>query len=110
MNDIPNDLVIITTTSDDRAEVEKIATVLVQEKLAACCQISEAIQSIYMWQGKVTNAKEFSCAIKTREQHVETIKSKIRQMHKYDVPQIVAVKAIDVCCEYLSWVHTETEG
>ncbi len=108
MSETAGNLVIITTTSDDRDELENIATALVEERLAACCQISQPIQSIYVWQGSVASEQEFSCAIKTTQEHVEAIKSKIREMHKYDLPQIIVVNAADVCDHYLNWVRTET--
>ena len=108
MNEDPNNLVIVTTTSDDREQLEQIASALVEQRLAACCQIHGPISSIYMWQGSVANTQEFGCTIKTTAGHIAAVKSKIHQMHKYDVPQIVVVKAIDVSTPYLRWVQSET--
>ena len=101
-------LIIITTTSDDRAELEKIAASLVESKLAACCQISGPITSVYSWQGKTETASEWTCAIKTQKQLFSDVKSKIIELHHYDLPQVIAVEVAGSSASYREWVFAMT--
>ena len=83
---------LVTTTSDDRAELEKIAADLVERKLAACCQISGPISSWYTWNGQLESTQEWVCSIKTLESLFTEVEKTIAQIHHYDQPQIVAVE------------------
>jgi periplasmic divalent cation tolerance protein len=106
MAQMPNGLMLVVTTSDDRAVLEKIAGRLVELRLAACCQISSPITSVYRWEGSVEQSEEFECRIKTTEAHFEALVTAIESLHNYDVPQIVGVP-IEACSEsYRAWLLT----
>jgi len=77
----------------------------VEEKLAACVQITGPIESTYRWKGNVENASEFLCLIKTREDFFLKVESAIKNMHPYEVPEIIAVPIIKGSKEYLQWLE-----
>lgn len=100
-----DDMILITTTSDNREELEKIAALLIEQKLAACCQISGPIASWYTWNDKLESTNEWVCSIKTLKRQFTDVKIAIARLHHYDEPQIVAV---DICCAsdgYKNWVR-----
>ena len=98
------DLILITTTSDDRAELERIASRLVELKLAACCQIGGPITSVYTWEGKTDSSQEYVCSIKTRKRLFEDVANEIKALHHYEIPQIVSVEISNASDSYRDWV------
>jgi periplasmic divalent cation tolerance protein len=100
-----DNLILITTTSNDREELEKIAAHLVERKLGACCQISGPISSWYRWNGKLESTQEWVCSIKTLKSRFPEAEIAISTLHHFDEPQIVA---IDICAAsegYENWVR-----
>ena len=98
--------VITTTVSADDAR--RIAGALVERRLAACVQIVGPIESIYRWEGKIESAAEFQCWIKTREELYARVEQAIRELHTYDVPEILAVPVMQGSAAYLDWLARET--
>ncbi len=94
----------ITTTTETKEEAEKIAQYLVEQKLAACVQITGPIASTYRWKGKVETASEWLCLIKTREDFYSKVEAAIKKLHSYETPEIIAVPIIKGSSEYLSWL------
>jgi len=92
------------TTTETKEEAEKIAQYLVEQKLAACVQITGPITSIYRWKGKVEKAQEWLCLIKTREELYDKVETAIKKLHSYETPEIFAVPIIKGSSEYLSWL------
>ncbi len=101
-------IIQIITTIDDRGKAEEIGRYLVGEKLAACCQISGPIRSIYRWKGKVEETEEWYCAMKTKESLYHPAEEAIRKLHPYEVPEIIAVPIRDAFDDYTVWVEQET--
>lgn len=98
----------VVTTIDSREAAEQMARLLVDKRLAACVQIDGPITSIYHWQGQVEEAKEWRLTAKSRAALFEEIVAAIREMHSYDVPEIVATQ-IDFLDEaYRQWLEEET--
>ena len=97
----------ISTTTETKEQAQKIAQYLVEEKLAACVQISGPITSIYRWKGKVEKANEWLCLIKTREKLFAKVESTIKKMHPYETPEIIAVPIVKGSKEYLNWLDDE---
>ena len=104
----------ITTTTETKEQAEKIAQYLVESKLAACVQITGPITSIYRWKGKVENAQEWLCLIKTRDDLFKKVEAAIKKLHPYETPEIIAVPIVKGSKEYLKWIEDEpgntTEG
>jgi periplasmic divalent cation tolerance protein len=94
----------VMTTTETKEEAEKIAQYLVEQKLAACVQITGPIASTYRWKGKVENAQEWLCLIKTREELYDKVETAIKKLHSYETPEIFAVPIIKGSSEYLSWL------
>ncbi|PKN37869.1 MAG: cytochrome C biogenesis protein CcdA [Deltaproteobacteria bacterium HGW-Deltaproteobacteria-2] len=97
----------ISTTTETKEQAQKIARYLVEQKLAACVQISGPIESIYHWKGKMETSREWLLLIKTREDLFKKIKSSIKKLHSYETPEIIAVPIIKGSKEYLNWLDDE---
>jgi periplasmic divalent cation tolerance protein len=95
----------VLTTTKTKEEAEKIAQYLVEQKLAACVQITGPIASTYRWKGKVETANEWLCLIKTLEDLYDKVETAIKKLHSYETPEIIAVPIIKGNSEYLSWLN-----
>jgi len=95
-------------TFDNKETAEKIGRGLVERKLAACAQISGPIKSIYWWKGKIEEAEEWVCTLKSRKDLYKTIEKEIRALHPYELPQIIATDIDGALPEYIQWVIDET--
>ncbi len=99
----------ISTTTETKKQAQKIAKYLVEQKLAACVQITGPIESTYRWKGKVETAGEYLCLIKTRTTLFKKVEAAIKKMHPYETPEIIAVPIVKGSREYLNWLNDETE-
>lgn len=95
---------IVLTTCPDTAAAERIARVLVEEKLAACVNMLPPMRSIYRWKGRVEDATEQLLVIKTAQQFA-AVRDRIRSLHPYELPEIIAVPIADGFPEYLAWLR-----
>ena len=75
-----------------------------EERLAACAQVAGPIRSTYRWQGRVETAEEWHCHLKTSADRAPDLIARIRGLHPYDVPEIIAVPIVGGDPEYLRWV------
>jgi periplasmic divalent cation tolerance protein len=103
-----NDFVQVVTTTDREEDARRIAGVLVEKRLAACVQIVGPISSVYRWQGKVESAREWQCQIKTRQALLDDLSESIREVHPYEVPEIIAVPIVAGSRDYLTWLEEQT--
>ncbi|CAN7267753.1 divalent-cation tolerance protein CutA [Phenylobacterium sp. LjRoot219] len=101
--------VTVLTTTATAAEAEAIADALLAEELAACVQITE-VRSRYVWNGAVQREAEQLLLIKTRAALFEVVRAKIRTMHSYDTPEIVALPITAGDGDYLSWLRSVTRS
>jgi len=99
---------LVITTCASREEADQLATQIVENRLAACVQISE-INSYYIWEGEVVQEAEFRLAIKTRRERYEKLEAWIREQHSYDVPEIILVPVETGSVDYLDWIEAVTE-
>jgi len=102
------EFIVVLVTASSSKEGEKIATALVNEKLAACCNIVKDITSIYFWNEKLCKDKEVLILLKTRKEKFEKLRKRIKELHSYDVPEIIALPITLGSEEYLSWVKKST--
>ena len=91
-------------------ESERIAQAAVDLRLAACVQILPQMRSVYRWQGKVESAAEHLLLFKTTSANFELLRSKIEELHSYDVPEILAIPAAAGSDKYLAWLSGEVNG
>jgi periplasmic divalent cation tolerance protein len=85
-------------------EAEKIARVLVEEKIAACANIIGPVRSIYRWRDKVEDAREYLIMIKTRTSLYSRVERRIRELHSYEVPEVIALAIAKGSPPYLEWI------
>jgi periplasmic divalent cation tolerance protein len=97
--------IVILTNCASRKEAQKIAHVLVEKRLAACVNaVASPVESIYRWKGKLETAKEFPLIIKTSRAKFAAVERAIREIHSYDVPEIIALPIVEGSRAYLSWL------
>ena len=101
--------VTVLTTTADEAQAEAIAEALLADGLAACVQLT-AICSRYVWNGQVQREPEQLLLIKTRADLFEPVRAKIRTLHSYDTPEIVALPVSAGDVDYLSWIASVTRA
>ena len=92
----------------NEAESNRIAQALVEEKLAACVNIVGPVRSIYQWRGAVENASEYMLMIKAPMRHFPKLERRVRELHSYEVPEIIAVTLAAGSKPYLAWLAEST--
>ncbi|MFH0762951.1 MAG: divalent-cation tolerance protein CutA [Candidatus Omnitrophota bacterium] len=97
--------VVIFITAASKEEADKIATKLVEEKLAACVNIVSNIESVFRWRGKVDRAKELLLLVKSTEENTAEIITTVKSLHSYDVPEIIALPITTGLEPYLNWIN-----
>jgi len=102
----PCRVVLITAPSHKIAEM--IAKALVEERLAACVNILSSIRSVYRWEGKVCDDREELLIAKTRAGCLDRLGGRVRELHPYEVPEVIALPVEWGSSDYLSWVAGET--
>jgi len=100
--------VVIFVTFSSSAEAVKIGRTLVQERLAACVNIVSGVRSIYRWQGKICDEREALMVLKSRSGKLQRIIRRVRSLHSYSVPEIIALPILGGSKEYLSWIRKAT--
>ena len=98
------DFIQVSTTTETKQAAQEIAAALVQQRLAACVQVSGPVESVYRWQGKVQQSQEWLCTAKTRASLLPRVEAAIRGLHNYECPEIVAVPIADGSAAYLAWL------
>lgn len=96
----------IQTTTDNSKLAKEIAKELIALKLVACVQIIPSITSIYIWENKLEESEEFLLFMKTKSSNFEQIAEKIKQMHTYETPEIIATAIINLSNDYAEWLIT----
>lgn len=99
-------LVMITTGSEEQAE--KIARTLLEERLIACANLIGGIRSLYRWKGQVCDDREILLLCKTERQLFSRLSKKVKSIHSYEVPEIIALPLVEGWQPYLQWIAQET--
>ena len=99
----------VLTTVPSKEEAEKIARKLLEEKLAACVQITGPVSSNYWWKGEIKHAEEWRCVIKSKASLYDRIEEEILKVHPYDVPEIVAVPVVAGLEDYFEWMESAVQ-
>ncbi|MBE9528544.1 MAG: divalent-cation tolerance protein CutA [Proteobacteria bacterium] len=100
--------VVVFSTAPNRAEAEQIGRTVVAERLAACCNVVDGIRSIYWWKGEVCEENEVLSIYKTRKELFCRLKERIKELHSYEVPEVIELEITGGLEEYLGWIETET--
>jgi len=99
---------VVYVTTPDEKTAKTIANKILEKKLAACVNIIPNINSIYRWKGKIEEDQEALMIIKTRRELFETLTKTIKEMHPYEVPEVIGIPIIEGYKAYLEWIKDET--
>ncbi len=100
--------IVVFCTAKDTEEAERIGHTVVTERLAACCNIVGGLKSIYTWKGKVMSEAEVLCILKTRTELFDALASRIKELHSYEVPEVISVDISSGLKSYLGWIDEVT--
>ena len=103
----PEHIVVFITVADEE-EARLISRVLLKQKKAACINIIPGVNSLFWWQEKIDSAQESLLVIKTRSVLLDEITQLVKEIHSYDVPEIIALPIIGGNKDYLEWIDNET--
>lgn len=103
-----NPYIICLVTINDLEKAIEIAHILVEKKLTACINIIPEIRSVYTWKDQIYDEKERLMILKTRRDLFEELKEVIKQLHPYELPEIIALNIEQGLPEYLQWIHDST--
>jgi periplasmic divalent cation tolerance protein len=104
-----SDPIVVLVTCGSEEEALKIAHSLVDEHLAACVNLVSPVRSIYRWEGKIWDEKEWLLIIKTQRQRFEELEKKVKSLHSYSVPEIVSLPIVEGASSYLNWLEEMTQ-
>jgi len=99
---------VVLTTLANRADAESLVRRLVADRLVACGTIVDNAVSIYEWQGNLEETREALVLLKTRGELWERLEAVVRELHTYDVPELLAVPVEDGMPAYLAWLKEQT--
>ena len=101
---------LVFTNLPDRASAERLADLLLEQRLAACVNILAPCRSVYRWKGTVQHDEEYPMLIKTSAERYGELEQALRQGHPYELPEIIAVPIEQGLPAYLDWVAAETKA
>jgi len=104
----PSPLLVVLVTVPDEAVADSLSKTLVEERLVACAQVLPGIKSHYSWEGQLERSAEVLVVLKTPEARLADLERRVRQLHPYEVPQIVALPTSHVEEHYAQWVAKVT--
>lgn len=103
------DKVVVLVTCGNADEASRIARTLVDQRLAACVNISTPVRSIYRWQGKLADEQEVLLVVKTARPLFDRVRRAVEKLHSYQVPEVVCLPIIDGAPNYLNWLSTSVK-
>jgi periplasmic divalent cation tolerance protein len=98
------DTVIVLCTFGSEQDAMRVGSALVEARLAACVNVLPGIRSMYRWKGEIEHADEVLALIKTTQQGFAALRDRLKELHPYETPEIIAVPVVDGLAEYLRWV------
>jgi periplasmic divalent cation tolerance protein len=104
-----SDPIVVLVTCGSEDEALKIANTLVEDHLAACVNLVAPIRSVYRWEGKIWDEKEWLLIIKTQKHRFEELEKKVKSLHSYSVPEIISLSITEGSSAYLNWIRENTK-
>ncbi len=101
--------IVLFITTPTVEEAQRISKILLEQRKAACVNIVPRVSSLFWWQGKIDSAEESLLIVKTRASVLNEIVTLVREIHSYDVPEIIAVPIIGGNQDYLEWIGNEVK-
>ena len=105
-----NDCVVVWTTIGQTADGRDMASILVNERLAACVNVMPEMESTYRWKGQVETDHERQLVIKTTVARVAALRARLHELHDYDVPEFIVMPIAGGSEAYLNWIRESTAG
>lgn len=102
--------VFVYVTAPSARAAEKIGAAVVEEGLAACANVMGPARSVFRWEGKVERAQEAVLILKTRKSRIAALTRRIKALHSYAVPCVVALPIVGGNADFLAWIGTEASG
>lgn len=99
--------IVVLITAGSMEEGRKIANALVEEGLVACVNIVPQVNSIYRWEGEMCDEREVLLIAKSRREVFERLASRVKELHSYEVPEIIALPIVAGSEDYLKWIDQE---
>lgn len=104
------DVCVVYCTAPDEEVAARVARALVEERLAACVNVLPAVVSFYRWEGELHEDGELLLVVKTRRALLEPLAARVRELHPYEVPELIALPVEAGSAAYLAWVRGETRA
>src|SRR5436309_12044308 len=98
-------VIVVLTTAGSDEQADRIARGLVEAELAACVNVVSGARSTYRWQGDVTRDTEFVLFVKTTADRFTAVREKIRELHSYELPEVIALPVVDADAAILDWIR-----
>ena len=108
MGNESTDILVVMVTAPNQEEAARIAEQVVLARQAACASVIPAIDSIYWWEGKLVKERETMVLMKTTAEKFLSLQDMIKEIHPYDIPEIIALPVKQGFTQYLEWVRRET--
>ncbi len=105
-----DDVLLVVSTFPDVEKAREITRRLVEERLAACGNVLAGAESIFRWQGEVETAREAMAFFKTTRMEWPRLEARLRELHPYEVPEIIALPLAAGAPAYLDWVREQVGG
>ncbi len=107
MSNHSSEPLLVLMTAANAEEAERIASMLVETRLAACVQILPAIKSVYRWKGEIVREDEVLFLAKTTREKFDELDRAVRAIHSYETPEIIALPIVAISDAYLEWLRGE---
>ena len=95
---------IVFMTASNREEAMKIVRTLLEERLIACGNIVDSVSSLFWWKGEIEEEKEVLVIMKSNEKLFKKLPKRVKELHSYDVPEILALPVVEGSQAYLEWM------
>jgi len=103
-------LILMYVTCQDKNEAKNIGNILLENRLCGCCNIIDRIESIYWWNEEIENDEESILIVKTKDDKIDEIISKVREIHSYENPCILALPILKASEDYKNFIEKEIDG
>lgn len=104
------DILLVLSTFPDAEKARQTGTLLVESQLAACVNLCPGVTSIYRWKGEIESSSEVLAIFKTTRAHYPALELRLRELHPYEVPEILAIPAERAYEAYAQWVMDQTKS
>lgn len=98
--------IVVLVTAKNKKEAEKISRGLLEAKLIACANIIDGVHSLFWWQGNIDSSREVVLVLKTKMILFKKIMAKVKSLHSYQTPEVIALPVINGSKDYLGWIHS----